>query len=625
MATCETTRLLQLEEDVESGSVEEVPAGQPGAFARGYSQRDQIVKILKIFAFWPVSCAVYFLLIPLQLLSRLLYRCGGNEWFTFPGQNCLVHASMVHGNAVKETWLGWLLCCGCVVKREPVALLNTALLPHPPAYIFDEDASTPVLVPFQNYVEKKKASWPRGSGRYRSVDGGGNSERYPFMGQGLRGWGASFPKQILTVLPDPYEVTRAVLSRKTFRPASNGISSTVVWFANIVIHDFFRTAKGDDNKYVGGVDKPWVNLHSSYVDLQVLYGFNEDLMRSVRTFEGGKIHKFAETRLNRNRLTESIAVLELFLREHNYVCDELAKRYPELKDSDEKLFQTARLITAAIFAGCIQRMFTDMIYLEFRFDGKPIVDVRGKYGVERDGSLTTFAFNLLYRWHSGLPEYFDIFRKEPPPIDTDADLKKLFTEMIATPAGGHGPQHVPAGLVDRPVASEAKAILDGRLMGVPRLNDYRRTRLNMRPYTDFLDLTKDPELAAELQKFYPTVDDVELVVGVQCEACLNSGWCLPDTIAWTLVADAANVVVQDRFYTDDYTDEIYTPWGLAHAKETNLADLFNSHFDMRLDRNLPVSRVPGFSPVQWSDMQGSVWNLNDGFDRNGQQLLVSSK
>ena len=72
-----------------------------------------------------------------------------------------------------------------------------------------------------------------------------------------------------------------------------------------------------------------------------------------------------------------------------------------------------------------------------------------------------------------------------------------------------------------------------------------------------------------------------------------------------IIFDALNSIRQDRFYTSDYNPELYTDWGFAHTKSTNLVDLLNRHLDMGLDRNMMLSRLPSWKGVnRWSDLRG---------------------
>lgn len=52
-------------------------------------------------------------------------------------------------------------------------------------------------------------------------------------------------------------------------------------------------------------------------------------------------------------------------------------------------------------------------------------------------------------------------------------------------------------------------------------------------------------------------------------------------------------VRQDRFYTTDYTPEVYTEWGFQHTKSTVLVDLANRHLGVHWPRSMWLGIVPG--------------------------------
>jgi Animal haem peroxidase len=109
---------------------------------------------------------------------------------------------------------------------------------------------------------------------------------------------------------------------------------------------------------------------SSYLDLSPLYGSNQEMQDSVRTFKQGKLKAdcFADPRLL--MMPPGVGViLIMFNRFHNYVCDNLmainegGKFTPPTEDGtksaeqmaaawkkfDNDLFQTARLVTSGLY------------------------------------------------------------------------------------------------------------------------------------------------------------------------------------------------------------------------------------------------------------------------------------
>jgi len=107
---------------------------------------------------------------------------------------------------------------------------------------------------------------------------------------------------------------------------------------------------------------------SSYLDLSPLYGSNQEMQNTIRTFKDGKLKPdcFADKRIH--GLPPGVGVLLImFNRFHNYVCDNLIsinedgrftapspslqgdKAAAAWKKYDEDLFQTARLVTSGLY------------------------------------------------------------------------------------------------------------------------------------------------------------------------------------------------------------------------------------------------------------------------------------
>eukprot|EP00929_Paragymnodinium_shiwhaense_P102684 TRINITY_DN658_c0_g1_i2.p1 TRINITY_DN658_c0_g1~~TRINITY_DN658_c0_g1_i2.p1 ORF type:complete len:639 (-),score=91.28 TRINITY_DN658_c0_g1_i2:498-2339(-) len=604
--------------------VEHVSPGVPSPwFDRSCCSRNPpswVYGVAFVFLYWPLSSVVFLLVLGGQQLAPLLGRCLGNAWCNNATQISFTHSMRVVWHTIKQTWTGWLCCCGCCVKLEPAVLFAAVHLATPPRFIFDEAEDEPVLLTLEDYIEKKKGSFPSYSGQYRAVDGRGNWLEYPFLGQGGRGYAMNSPFQVYTVLPDPEALQAALFMRSTFRPAPLGHNAISSWFANVAIHDFFRTDSA----------KPWVNLHSGYLDLQVLYGYTQEVADSVRTFEGGKVKNIGETRFDKLHVPGSKAIVILLMKEHNFVCEQLANRYPAEFHTDEKLYQQARLIMGGVYINCILRQYGDQMFGENALNGEGFAELRLKYGHQFPswshfrtvGNHSTLNFNLIYRWHAGIPETWK--PNDDCNIESDDALRKVFLDAYEHSSGGFGPNNVPAFLSSPPINVEAAGIKSGRRLGAPRLNDFRRRFGN--PYKSFMDMCGDENVAAMLERFYPSVEDVELYVGVNCERAMYGGWLLSDTAGSALLADAFNSIRQDRFYTDGFTPEAYTKWGYEHAKATNLTDILNRHLDLGLDRCGMLSRLPGWQGApKWQDMEGYPLQVfKKGFDARGAPVLAKS-
>lgn len=149
---------------------------------------------------------------------------------------------------------------------------------------------------------------------YRTADGSFNNPLVPTIGQANSPYARSVPTANISpkrALPDPGLVFDSLLKRDKFEEHPAGISSLFFAFADLIIHSIFYT---DDNDWTK-------NKTSSYLDLSILYGNNQDEQAQVRKKDGsGKLHDdvFADGRLLMMP-PATCALLVLLSRNHN-VC-----------------------------------------------------------------------------------------------------------------------------------------------------------------------------------------------------------------------------------------------------------------------------------------------------------------
>jgi hypothetical protein len=164
---------------------------------------------------------------------------------------------------------------------------------------------------------------------------------------------------------------------------------------------------------------------SSYLDLSPLYGSNQDMQDSVRTFKDGlmKPDTFADKRLLGVPPGVSV-ILIMFNRFHNYVASNLAtineggrftrpspglseeKAAAAWKKYDNDLFQTARLVTSGLYINITLVDYVRNIVNLNRSNTTWTLDPRQEMGrdvgthsgAERGtGSIVSAEFNLCYR------------------------------------------------------------------------------------------------------------------------------------------------------------------------------------------------------------------------------------
>jgi hypothetical protein len=313
----------------------------------------------------------------------------------------------------------------------------------------------------------------------------------------------------------------------------------------------------------------------------------------------------------------------IFIREHNAVCDRMKAEHPHW--SDDELFQRARLVVAALIAKIHTTEWTPAIIshpttiaaLNANWWGLASKRVRLAFGrISKSevvsgipGSATdhygipyslTEEFTIVYRMHPLLP---DDFRFRSVSAD-EVLLEKTFREI----AGVHaqeitkkvpmpdlfytfGTSH-PGAIVlnnfprslqeferpDNQMLMDVAAIdvLRARELGVPRYNDFRRL-VRMAPARSFEDLTGDTATADRIKHVYGgDIEAVDLMVGMFAER-RPSGFAFSDTAFRIFILMASRRLNSDRFFTGDFTPEVYSPAGMEWVQNTTMLDVLLRH------------------------------------------------
>jgi Animal haem peroxidase len=316
-------------------------------------------------------------------------------------------------------------------------------------------------------------------------------------------------------------------------------------------------------------------------------------------------------------------LVTLFAREHNAVCDRLKSQYPYW--SDEELFQRARLVVAALLAKIHTIEWTPAVISHpttvfalranwFGVAGERIARSFGRisdsevisgipgaatehYGVPF--SLTE-EFTAVYRMHPLMPDDFDIRS-----LDGDRPLAQLRFPEMAGPNSkdiaerfatadlyySFGTTH-PGAIVlhnfpkflqefTRPdgtvIDLAATDVIRIRELGVPRYCAFRRMMHMPVPRT-FEELAEDPAVAAELSDVYGgDIDQVDLMVGMYAEK-RPTGFAFSDTAFRIFVLMASRRLNSDRFFTEDFRPEVYSPEGLAWVRDNDMRTVLLRHY-----------------------------------------------
>ena len=230
----------------------------------------------------------------------------------------------------------------------------------------------------------------------RSPDGSYNDLQQPAMGSTNSRFGRNAPldrtfpdvgERLMT--PNPRTVSREILGRDTFKPATTLNLLAAAWL-QFMVHDWLshgrnekdnpievpleqdddwperpmrilRTAR-DTTRPEGadGYAPTFLNTATPWWDASQLYGSGADMLVQLRSGERGKLKVAADgflplddkgidlTGVNGNYWIGLSLLHNLFALEHNAICDRLATEYPSWSDDD--VFDHARLVNAALLA-----------------------------------------------------------------------------------------------------------------------------------------------------------------------------------------------------------------------------------------------------------------------------------
>ena len=337
----------------------------------------------------------------------------------------------------------------------------------------------------------------------------------------------------------------------------------------------------------------------------------------------------------------------IFIREHNAIAGALQAAYPQWTDED--LYQRARLVTAALIAKIHTVEWTPAILAHpttvtamranwFGVLGERLHQVFGRIsqsevisgipGSAQDHfgvpySLTE-EFSIVYRMHPLIADTYtfrsaaddqliaeysfpDIAGPHAQEVAERIDLGDAIYSFGVAHPGALVLNNYPRFLQqfqrpdnDRLMDLAATDILRSRELGVPRYNQFRRL-LHLRPARSFEELTDDPAQLEALRRLYRDVDSVDTIVGMFAEK-RPEGFGFSETAFRIFILMASRRLNSDRYFTDDFTPEIYTSIGMDWVEQTSMIDVVLRHYPQLR----PVLRgvTNAFQP--WQRVGGTV-------------------
>jgi hypothetical protein len=504
----------------------------------------------------------------------------------------------------------------------------------------------------------------------RTFDGTSNDLSAPAMGAVGAPFGRNLTPQFRPELfdePNPILVSRALLYRNDFVAARTLNILAAAWI-QFQVHDWVNharhplggvhdvrvplppgmtwtsTADGPPENVMriagnrsfdaadgADLDRLFGDAATHWWDGSEVYGADSEMARQLR--EGPKIRLTSKGYLPDDKSGQEMtgfneswwlglsSMHTLFAREHNVVCDELRSHYPGW--SDDRVYQTARLIVSALIAKIHTVEWTPAILgtkaidigLHANWSGPPandwltklgswLVDTHSSVGIpktkpDHHGApyCLTEDFATVYRMHPLIPDeylfashrtgemierkgFLDIVGIKTDPILRSMGLEDvLYSFGIAHPGAitlHNYPRTLQAFIRDgERIDLSVVDLVRTRRRGIPRYNDFR-VGLHKPRITRWEDLCANPDSVQALREVYRSIDDVDTMIGLFAETP-PPGFGFSDTAFRIFILMASRRLQSDRFLTVDFRPEIYSPFGMDWIANNGMTSVILRH------------------------------------------------
>lgn len=259
----------------------------------------------------------------------------------------------------------------------------------------------------------------------------------------------------------------------------------------------------------------------------------------------------------------------LFLREHNRIAREIARDNP--KWDEDRVFYAARSVLTVLLIRVVIEQYINHIH-PFHFQFR--LDARGfdKQPWMRPNWVAV-EFNLLYRWHSLIPDELDVgsqtlaleqsmFRTKD--LLSTHGLAAVVDSASRQPAGRVGLRNTPELLLYR---ADLPSILAGREVRLRGYNDYRAACKLPRAKT-FEDISSDPRTSQALRDLYGHVDEVEFYVGLFAEDSRPNSVLSPLIGRMVLPHAFSQLLTNPLFSPEVYNEKTFSSTGMRMIKQT---------------------------------------------------------
>lgn len=506
----------------------------------------------------------------------------------------------------------------------------------------------------------------------RTFDGSYNDLEHPEMGMIGTRFGRNvplkeaYPDEQNLMKPNPRQVSLALMTRKEFIPATtlNILAAAWIQFQN---HDWFvhkhhptkkleipleegdpwpeeyrpmnvPQTEADPSRPEGDKSGPptFISDSTHWWDGSQIYGYDEKSADKLRSHVDGKLtigddgllpldpEKGVDLTGSNDNWWVGLSLLHtLFVKEHNTLCDELKRQYPDW--NDDTIYDHARLINAALMAKIHTVEWTPgilahpalQIGMNANWYGLLGQDIKRWFGRIGDGELLsgivgsstdhhtapyylTEEFVSVYRLHPLIPDeieihelktgkllmkkdFFEASGKRTRALVEAVPITDLFYSLgIAHPGAitlHNYPRFLQQLVRDNGEVFDLAAvdIIRDRERGVPRYNRFREL-IGRGRVKSFEEITSNPYWAKEMREVYNNdIDSVDLMVGMFAED-LPEGFGFSDTAFRVFILMASRRLKSDRFFTKDYRAEVYTQLGLDWIDNNTMLTVLQRHY-----------------------------------------------
>ena len=497
---------------------------------------------------------------------------------------------------------------------------------------------------------------------HRTPSGAGNNPDKPLAGAAATPFGRNMPPDTrrTTYTPPPVQIVAAkLLERDSFKSAFPQFNVIAAAWIQAMTHDWMGHFDSDEEitldqgthacpmkkfSFHATKRRPdgyFDNFRTHWWDASFVYGQDEAAVKKARTGEKGKMKVSSKVGIlpkedgvsvvgdQKNGWLGVSLLQELFLREHNAVCDAVAEVHPEF--TDDKIFNVARLVIAAIAAkihtvdwtvellktGALDVGMNTNWYGLFRALGWTKKGPPGAFalvGMDEPADhgvpyCLTEEFVSVYRMHPLIPDGLplpsgfvsmtdmvgapgdDVLEKEGAENVLDAIIKypcgALVLNNYPRPLRDLAPTDAQGRQLDKHVDLAALDLYRDRERGVKNYNDFRR-ELHLSPFKSYKDLSDDKDTVAKLTEVYGegNIEHVDLLIGMLAEKKLK-GFAISETAFLIFLLMASRRLEADRFFTKNFDEKTYTDVGFAWVKSvTSLRDVLKRHFP-NVEKNIP--------------------------------------